>query len=530
MTAPRSGPTPGTGAPAGNPGEKAQYDAYVGRIARGAGVSSFGQGVGRLLGYATQVAIARMFGPAQLGFYALGLTLVQLANILSMFGMDNSVVRYVARYRAEGDDARVRGTVLLVLGATFGIGVALSAALFAGAGFLAGRVFDKPFLESIFRAFAPALPFFTLMSTALYATQGFQNVKYTAYVQEVLRPLVGLVLVGVFYLLGAEILGAVAAYVLSMAAGAALALYYLRRLLPAGGASGANKFEAGEVLGSSGPMMVARITTYANAWGMIWVLGVFVSAREVGIYNAASRTAALSGLVLLAFSGIFSPMISNLHGSDSLGHLDQLYKDVSRWAFTGSLAVFVPTVLLSKDILAVFGVEFVPGWPVMAVIACGYLFASSVGLTGRMLAMTGHERRLMWSRVVATALGLAAGAAAAPLFGLVGAAVAAAAGLILVNALTLLSVRRLLGFWPYDRLYLKPSVAAVVAAVVAWLAKLALGPPQGLVAVLTIGPLFLALFAALLLALRLSESDRRFLGSYREAVVRKVGRRRSWRR
>lgn len=518
MTTPsRSGPPPGPDAPA----DREQYGAYVGRIARGAGVSSFGQGVGRLLGYATQVAIARMFGPAQLGFYALGLTLVQLANILSMFGMDNSVVRYVARYRAEGDDARVRGTVLLVLGTTFGIGVALSVAVFAGAGFLAEKVFDKPFLESIFRAFAPALPFFTLMSTALYATQGFQTVKYTAYVQEVARPLISLVLVGVFYLLGVEILGAVAAYVLSMAAGAALALYYLRRLLPAGGASGA-RVEAGEVLGSSGPMMVARITTYASAWGMIWVLGVFVSAREVGIYNAASRTAALSGLVLLAFSGIFSPMISNLHGSNALEHLGFLYKDVSRWAFTGSLAVFVPTVLLSRDILAVFGAGFVPGWPVLTVIAFGYLFASSVGLTGRMLAMTGHERRLMWSRVVATAASLAAGAAAAPVFGLLGAAVAAAAGLILVNALTLFSVRRLLGFWPYDRLYFKPSVAAVLAAGGAWLAKLALGPPQGLVAVFTIGPLFLLLFAALIVALRLSESDRQFLGSYREAVGRKL--------
>ncbi len=521
MTTPRSGQTPGPNALASDPAGKEQYDAHVDRIARGAGVSSFGQGVGRLLGYATQVAIARMFGPAQLGFYALGLTLVQLANILSMFGMDNSVVRYVARYRAEGDDARVRGTVLLVLGATFGIGVALSVAMFAGAGFLAEKVFDKPFLESIFRAFAPALPFFTLMSTALYATQGFQTVKYTAYVQEVLRPLVGLALVGVFYLLGVEILGAVAAYILSMAAGAALALYYLRRLLPAGGGVRA-KFEAAEVLGSSGPMMVARITTYASAWGMIWVLGVFVSASEVGIYNAASRTAALSGLVLLAFSGIFSPMISNLHGSNSLGHLDRLYKDVSRWAFTGSLGVFVPTVLLSKDILAVFGTKFVTGWPVMVVIAFGYLFASSVGLTGRMLAMTGHERRLMWSRVVATAASLVAGAAAAPAFGLLGAAVAAAAGLVLVNALTLVSVRRLLGFWPYDRLYLKPFAAGVLAGGGAWLARLALGPPQGLVAVFTIGPLFLVLFAAFTMVLRLSDSDRQFLGSFWAAIRRRT--------
>src|SRR5215210_7898481 len=89
--------------------EKERYDAYVGQIARGAGTSSLGQGIGRLLGYATQVALTRMYGAAQMGFYLLGVSVVQLALILAQFGMDNSVVRYVARYRAEGDDSRVRG-------------------------------------------------------------------------------------------------------------------------------------------------------------------------------------------------------------------------------------------------------------------------------------------------------------------------------------------------------------------------------------------------------------------------------------
>jgi O-antigen/teichoic acid export membrane protein len=85
------------------------YDAYVGRIARGVGVSSVGQGLSRLLGYATQVALAWMYGPAQLGFYVIGVTLAQITNILAQFGMDNGVVRYVAHYSAEGDARRVRG-------------------------------------------------------------------------------------------------------------------------------------------------------------------------------------------------------------------------------------------------------------------------------------------------------------------------------------------------------------------------------------------------------------------------------------
>src|SRR3954452_2620273 len=76
-------------------GSEGGYDAGVARVARGVGVGSAGHGIGRLLGYATHVSVAWMYGPAQLGFYALGITVVQVASILSKLGMDNGVVRYV---------------------------------------------------------------------------------------------------------------------------------------------------------------------------------------------------------------------------------------------------------------------------------------------------------------------------------------------------------------------------------------------------------------------------------------------------
>jgi O-antigen/teichoic acid export membrane protein len=97
------------------------YDAYVGRVAWGFGVSSAGRGVGRLLGYATRVAVAWMHGQVQLGFYALGITLVRAASVLSQLGLDNGVVRYVAHYGPGGDTARVRGTIVQSLAVTFAL-------------------------------------------------------------------------------------------------------------------------------------------------------------------------------------------------------------------------------------------------------------------------------------------------------------------------------------------------------------------------------------------------------------------------
>lgn len=509
--------------------DEAQYRTHVSQIARGAGVSSFGQGIHRVLGFATQVALARMYGPAQLGFYVLGSTMVFFANVLAQFGMDSGVVRYVAHYRGRGDASHVRGTILLALRVTFALSLALAALMFFSAGFLADKVFDKPFLEPVLRIFSVSLPLFTLMNMTVYALTAFQTVggahKYSTFVRQVVQPLVNLVLIVVLYLLGARFFGAVTAYIISTAVGSAFALYYLRRVFPKLLDRGTPaKSEPRALFSVSGPMIVAQATSYINPWVAVTVLGVFATAETVGVYNAAARTASLSNLVLFAFTGIFSPMIANLYGKGLMDHLGRLYKDVSRWTFAGGLAVFLITVLLSKDVMAVFGDGFIPGWRAMVLIAGAYLFSSSVGHSGRLLSMTGHQKIVMLSTVGSTIAGVAMTFALVPSYGLMGAAAATAAAVVLSNAFTLTSVRRLHGFWPYNRGYAKPFIAGLLAAAGAYLVKLALPLPPGILTILVLAPLFLAGFAALLFALGLNPEDRQLLATLWAALRRRTRR------
>ncbi len=502
-----------------------EYDSYIDRVAQSAGISFFAQGAGRLLGYVTQVALARIYGPVVLGLYVLGTTLVQGANLLAQFGMDGGVVRYVARYQAERDIARVRGTILLTLLVTFALSLVLALLVFLGAGFLANTVFNEPFLETALMAFSVSIPLLTVMNMALWATQGFQTVKYVNYVEQILRPLSNLGLIIAFFLLGMGLLGAVAAYVLSMAGGAFLALCYLRRVfpdllnwrIPA-------KYESRAIFSVSGPLTFANVAEHINNWTAVAVLGILASSEAVGIYNAAARTAALSTLMLWAFSGIFSPIVSSLYSRGLLDELNYLYKDVSRWIFTGSLALFMLMVLLSKDIMVVFGNEFLPGWIVLAVVAAAELFNSSVGPTNRILAMTGYQRLLMVAMAGSAVTNLAVSVVLVPLYGILGAAVATAAGVVLGNTVTLTAVRISMNLWPYSYQYLNPLVAGLLASFAILVLRLVLPLPNGVPAIVVLTPVFLAVFLVTLLSLGLSTSDRQFLNAF-WAVVRRTARR-----
>jgi O-antigen/teichoic acid export membrane protein len=462
-----------------------------------------------------------MYGPGQLGFYVLGITIVGFAKILAEFGMQNPMVNYVARYQAERDVPRMRGTILLTLGVSFALSLALVILMFLGADFLADEVFNEPSLETPFRVFSITVPFFTLMSMALWATQGFQTVKYFSLVQLILQPFINLVLIVIFYLLGAQLLGAVAAYVISMAAGAALALYYLRRMFPQLLDRDTSPiFESRTVISDSKPVFVAVSSEYINLWTGVVVLGILATGEEVGIYNVAARTALVSGVVYLAFIQIFAPIISTLHGRGRMHDLSHLYKDVSRWIFTGGLMVFWVTVVLSKDILAVFGEEFVVGWVVMIIEAGGQLFALSIGATNHVLLMTGHQRTYMLAMVAAAVTGLLASFALVPIFGMLGAAFSDVGTTVLANTITLVAIRKTMNLWPYDRQYFKPVTAGFVAAIVTFFARSLLPLSYGVSALLILAPLFLVSFAVTLLGLGLSSSDRQLLKATWVAVRR----------
>jgi O-antigen/teichoic acid export membrane protein len=501
-----------------------EYGRRMERTARGAGTSSLANGLGRLVAFAIQFVLARLFGPAQLGLYVLGTTAVMLANVLAQAGLDSGVVRYVSQYRAAGDDARVKGVIVQALLVSFALSMLLGAALFFGAGLLARGMFDKPALEQVFRIFALSLPFLTLMSMAFWATEGFQIVKYSVWVREVVQPLGNLVLIVAAYVLGSEVLGVSVSYVVSMAFGCALAMRYLRRIFPKiTDTTVPAVFETGALFRVSGPMIVVNSLAKVNTWTATLAVGVFATASAVGVYNAAARTGVMGILPLVAFSGIFSPMIAELHGRGATREMDALYKDVSRWVFTFSLLFFFGAVLLARDVMALFGPEFVSGWPVLVIIAAGQLFAASVGSTVRILAMTGRQRLLMYTTLGSLLLNVALNLLLVPPYGILGSAVATATATVASNALTLAGVNRSLGLWPYTTSYLKPVAVGGLAAVAVYFLRLAAGAPSGAGAIVVVGGLYSVLFAAGLFLAGPTESDRRFMGAIWSAARRKLG-------
>jgi O-antigen/teichoic acid export membrane protein len=520
------------------PVEPKDDDTYVAKVARGAGISTAGQGAGRVIGYVTQVVIARLLGAHFYGFYTAGVALINGLQILSRFGMENGVVRYVAHYREHEDAARVRGTIVMALLFPIALSVLLSAVLFFGAGFLADSGWLKEngtMMVGVLRAFAFVLPCFVFMSMTAWATQGFQTVTYAAYIQQLIRPGLFLVFVGACYVIGANIFGVIAAYALAMFLAGLAGLYYLRKLFPdLFDRRAQTRFELRSLFGVSVPMSVTQGAQYLNNFSAILILGVFAAGAPVGIFNAAARTATFLTAVRFAFSGIFSPIISGLHARQDTEEMGRLYKDVSRWIFTGAFGLFLVIVVFGPEIMGIFGPAFGAGVTALIIVAIAQLYSSSVGPAPRMLAMTDNQNYAMIATTVAAITGVIVSFILIPRFEVLGAALGMATAIIVENTGTMSAVKWRLGYWPVNFMWLKPLTAGVVSGVVTYFLKISLPleaifwflpVPVAVPTIMVLGGFLGVLFFALLWMLGFSETDKEFLGTFYKVAQRAVPRR-----
>jgi O-antigen/teichoic acid export membrane protein len=239
-------------------------------------------------------------------------------------------------------------------------------------------------------------------------------------------------------------------------------------------------------------------------------------------------------VVRFAFSGIFSPIISGLHARQDTEEMGRLYKDVSRWIFTGALALFLVIVVFAPEVMGIFGEAFGAGVTALIVVAVAQLFSSSIGPAPRMLAMTGNQNYAMIATSTAAITGVIVSFILIPRFEVMGAAVGMATAIIVENTGTMSAVKWRLGYWPVNSMWLKPLTAGAVAGIVTYLLKVTLPLdaifgflplPVSIPTIMVLGGFLGVLFFGLLWLLGFSETDKEFLGTFWNVAQRAVPRR-----
>lgn len=456
---------------------------------------------------------------ADYGLYGSVRRLVQILGFVVLIGMENAVIRVVAR---RPDEPSARAGVRTALFSTGAVSLVFAAAIWLLAPTVASWVDPSPDTVSVLRLGALALPLWAIRTIAVSACQGWGSLTPRALVTFVVWPVVQLagLAVGATWL-GLGAVGAVAGFVVAVALGAAQAMWHLLRLR-------ADAFreekEAGE--GAFAPMFAVAWPGWAQGVGMalytwfdqtlVTLLAGFVAA---GLYGPVSTLTPIFGMGLGALNNAFAPVIAKKHASGDTSGLESMYRIVTRWA----LVLAVPPVALA---LAVPMCVLVP-WRsateetalALRIAAATQILCTGVGSVNYLLLMSGRQRDTLYNAVPAVLLNLGVSVALIPEWGIAGAALGNAAGMLVANFVGLWQVKKHLGIHPFHVGLARPLGAGLVVVAVA-LAAQSLWGPGWLALIVGIG-VGGVLFLATLAGLGLDEGDRLVV----DALKRKAGRR-----
>lgn len=490
-------------------------------VAEGAGIALIGKILGSVLQYLYTITLARLLDIQLFGLFMLGITIVNLAGVISRLGLDNGVIRFIALYNGLSDMRRVKGIIVQSLGYTFIMSCFVGSILFLSAEYISSNIFHKPSLEAVIKLISVSLPFLSIMSIALSATNGFKIMRYRVYCQNLLWPSSNLIMVLIFFVIGYKLHGAVAAYMFSAVLTSILSIYYLIKTFPQIRDIKAI-FETKKLMRFSVPLLVVVFFNFLIMWTDTLMLGYFRSSSEVGVYNAAVKTAMLIGIILTSFTSIFAPMVSDLHHRREMQKLESLFKTTTKWIYTLSFPTFLLIAFLSRDIMLLFGKNFLEGSTPLLILAFAQLLNAGAGSVGIMLTMSGRQDLMLINTVVISLLNILLNYILIPSHGVVGACIASGTSVIILNIIMLLEIFVLMKMHPYSRSFIKPTLSGVVAFIIIWCMRYILNDLGEIQKVLIALPLFLTVFIGLIYKWGIEDEDKVIVDLFKKKLLRSM--------
>ena len=451
-------------------GQTRQFRSQVGHISRQSGIFFAGTLFSVAAAYLFKIYLARVLGAHDLGVYALGMTMVGFFGIFNGLGLPQSAVRFVASYTAQGKFKQLHALLWRGGGMLLAVTTLFAVVFLVLGRWLAIRFYHAPDL-------VPYLPWFAL--TMLTGAMSFFYGKILAGYRDLGRrtiiinfvgsPLMMLVTV-ILIAQGLGLRGYLTAQIFSGAVVCFLLLWAVRKLTPVSARFSANRGTMldREVWSFSAAMLGIGLMEFLIVQVDKVALGFYRGAREVGIYSVAAAVVAYVPLALSSVNQIFSATISDLHTRGERALLGRLFQSITKWVIALTVPLACVIVVFARPLMRIFGPDFEVGWPILIIGTVGQLVNCGVGSVGYLLLMSGNEKRLIKIQTVMATVMVVLCAALVPLWGIVGAAVAAAITNAGINVWNLLQVRSALGLLPYNRSYAHlflPSAATVAVTV-----------------------------------------------------------------
>jgi O-antigen/teichoic acid export membrane protein len=506
----------------GDDGRPGPPDTDVVGIARGTGFLAGGSFFDFAARFVIGILLARLLGPADYGLYQLATSAAALFAGVSSLGLDDAMVRYVAILSARRDRPGVWGSIQIGVGLAVPVAVAMGVVLFLTAPTVAEGLFDEPALTPLLRLMAFVVPFLTLSNVLLGISRGFGRMDHAAFGENVVQPVVRVVLLSVLAVVGLDVFAAVLVFGIADVASAVAFVFLIDRGFPLRPSKHVEaRRDLRGVFGFALPLWISGLINQFRRNIQVFFLGTMASTASVGVFAIVAQVNLIGHAVYRAMIVAVKPLLAQMHDRGDRTGLAHIYTTTSRWLILSNVPFFLAMVLYPSSILGLFGEGFEGGATALAVMATAELVNAATGICGSLVDMTGHTRVKVANSVLLVAVLGGANLLLVPRYGVLGAALAYLVGIAVVNVARMLEIWILERVLPSWRAYAKPMVAGTAAFGFGWALQVILPVGDALLPALGQGIAVVSVYVGLVWLLGIDDADRAIIAR----LVRKVRRR-----
>ena len=498
----------------------------IASTASGAAIAGTGDLIFSVLRYVTNVVMTNIVSQSVYGTYMAAYTSAMIVGSIAELGLDTTMLRFLSIYRTKDEHDLAAGLVRFVVWMTLISGLLCGVLFYFSATAIAHLVYHKNAYTLPLKEVALLIPLISLQLVFASGLQALKAIKLKVFVDRLIQPLLFLILIGVFYLLGlrleALILATTCGFLASVITGQVLLRKTSRQLV----CDTAPRFAPKTWLRFTLPMsFYTLIQNVLNSTDVLF-LTAFGTAAQVGLYAAADRASTFAIMPVLALNTIFSPLIAEYYTRGEREQLANLAKVVTKWSFSLTLPIFLCFCVFHDAILSVFSKEYTAAGAVLIILSLGNLVNAVAGSAGSLLVMTGHARIILANTIATIIVNIGLAFLLVPRFNVIGAAVAAALAVIILAAAYIIEACQILKTLAFRWDMLKSIAAGGAASVVGLLLLRVIHVGYGYRAIFGVLVLvipFMLVYLLMLALLGFSTEDMMVF----DAVFARVGRKRN---
>lgn len=403
------------------------------------------RGIGILISYGFTVYITITFGASVFGLFSIAISIFMIVSVIGRLGLDINLVKFYS----IPENFNESGLFYKILIKAFLLSSLLSLIIYLFRENLTNDLFSKPKPELIpyLNWILLSIPLWVITLICASISRARKNIKWFSFISLVSRFLFSVVVLLGLLLINKEPIIIAQAHFYGILITMFIAIIYAMREL--NGFKLSTSSNSWHYIKESLPMMLSSSILILLGWMDTFIMGVYETDENVGIYNVCIKIATLTTFTLLAINSILAPKIAKYYNENNSQKYKKLIQFSTKLNFIISLVIIGVTLIFNKFLLGVFGDEFTNATVILFILCCGQMINSFSGSVGIILQMIGEQKVHQNFVLIALGINLILTVTLTPIYGGIGAALATVFSMAFWNLGSAIYLKRKLNIISY---------------------------------------------------------------------------------